>query len=117
MLWKFGTLKLFGMGSALLGAIIMSYFRPPKTKKEQIMQAACALGASLLFGGSAVLMFDSWFDWIDLATAHISDSIQFIATVHGLIGALAWGLFGGLAIIRDKFGSDPIQTVKDIKDL
>lgn len=117
-IWKFGAIKLFGLGSALIGAGMMAAFRPPKTRKEMFMQAAVALGCSLLFGGAAVTAL-AGFDFfaVDLIRSSMVDVIQFNAMVHGLIGATAWGAFGGLAVLRDKFGSDPIQTVKDIKDL
>jgi len=81
------------------------------------MQGAVALGSSLLFGGTLVNALASWTNWIDLATAPIEDVAQFVAMVYGLIGAVSWGLFGGLAVLRDKFGSDPVQTITDIKNL
>lgn len=117
LLYKFGLVKLLGFGAALLGAGMMAIFRPPKTRKEMILQAAVALGSSFLFGGSAVAAVDSWSDWINLTTAAPADGLQFIAMVHGLIGAMAWGMFGGMAVLRDKFGSDPIQAIKDVKDI
>jgi hypothetical protein len=42
--------------------------------------------------------------------------IQFNVAVHGLLGTFAWGLFGGLAVLRDKFSNDPIGAVKEIKN-
>jgi hypothetical protein len=117
-IWKFGAVKVFGLGAALIGAGIMAIFRPPKSRKEMFMQAGVALASSLLFGGSAVHML-AGFDifGINLATSLMTDVIQFNAMVHGLIGAMAWGVFGGLAVLRDKFSSDPIQAVRDIKSL
>lgn len=114
---KFGMVKILSFGAALVGAGIMAVFRPPRTRKELFMQGAVALGSSLLFGGTAVNVLAHLTGWIDLATANMSDIVQFNATVHGLIGAMAWGLFGGLAVLRDKFSSDPIQAVKDIHNL
>lgn len=116
VLWKFGSLKLIGFGAALIGAGIMAIFRPPKTKKELFLQGAVALAASFLFGPSAVKFADYYFSWVDLTHAKFEDVLQFNAMVHGLIGAIAWGVFGGIAVLRDRFGSDPIQTVKDVKD-
>lgn len=117
-IWKFGAVKLFGLGSALAGAGIMAVFRPPQSRKEMFLQAAVALASSLMFGGAAVTAL-AGFDFfaVDLIKSSMVDVIQFNAMVHGLIGAMAWGIFGGLAVLRDKFGSDPIQTVRDIKDL
>lgn len=116
-IYKFGSLKLLGFGAALLGAGIMTIFRPPKTRKELFMQGAVALGSSLLFGGTLVNAFAHFTGWIDLATAPVEDLAQFVAMVYGFIGAVSWGLFGGLAVLRDKFGSDPVQTITDIKNL
>lgn len=116
-IWKFGTLKLLGVGAALIGALIMAIFRPPLTRKEMMYQAAVAIGASLLFGSNACRYLDSIWSWINLTTDSTEDVMQFVAMVHGLIGASAWGVFGGIAVLRDKFGSDPIQTAKDIKDI
>jgi len=116
-IWKFGAFKLLGVGFALIGAAIMAIFRPPLTRKEMMWQAAVAIGASLLFGYNACRYLDSEWAWIDMKADSLEDVVQFIAMVHGLIGASAWGIFGGLAVLRDKFGSDPIKTAKDIKDI
>lgn len=115
-IWKFGGLKIFGLGAALIGAGIMTIFRPPKTRKELFWQCAVALGVSLLFGGPAVLALDYWCDWIDLKTAPLEDIFQFTGAVHGLLGALSWGIFGGLSALRDRIGVDPVQAVKDVKE-
>ena len=114
---KYGALKLLTVGAALAGAAMMAIFRPPKTKKEMLYQGAVALGCSLMFGDTASSMIDYWFEFINMATSPREQVIQFTVTVHGLVGAFSWGLFGGIAALRDKFGSDPIQTVKDIKNV
>lgn len=116
-IWKFGLLKLVGFGSALLGAAMMAIFRPPKTRRELFYQGAVALGASFLFGGTAVQVVATWTGWIVLHSAPFEDVIQFYMAVYGLIGSAAWGVFGGFSVLRDKFGSDPVQLAKDVKDL
>lgn len=118
LVMKFGLVKVMGFGAALLGAGMMAIFRPPPTRKELFLQGCVALGVSLLFGGAMVHML-AGFDLfgVNLLTSPMADVIQFNAMVHGLLGAMAWGIFGGLAVLRDKFGSDPIQTIKDVKDL
>jgi hypothetical protein len=118
LIGKFGLVKLMGFGAALLGAGIMAIFRPPKNRKELFAQGAVALGASLLFGGSAVNML-AGFDvfGVNLKTSPMADIVQFNAMVHGLIGAMAWGIFGGLAVFRDKFGSNPVEAIKDVRGL
>lgn len=104
---KIGWLKVLSLGSALVGAVIMAVFRPPKSRKEMALQAAVALGTSFLFGDFAFSLVDSWL--------HVGQSAY--VPVHGLIGALSWGIFGGLAHYRDRLSTDPTQVVRDIKDV
>lgn len=113
---KFGLLKVLGFGASLLGAGMMAIFRPPRTRKELFLQGAVALGTSLLLGGTIVDWVDYYVDFIDIKTASLPEIIQFNVTIHGLLGAFSWGLFGGIAVLRDKFGSDPVKTAKDVKD-
>lgn len=101
---KYGWLKLATLGAAVGGAFLMAVFRPPKNRKEMLLHALVALGCSFLFGDSAYR----------IATKYIE--LDYIA-VHGLVGAMSWGFCGGLATMRDKFGTNPIQTVKDVKDI
>jgi hypothetical protein len=109
LLAKFGTAKLLSLGAALAGAALMIAFRPPKTRKEMFTQAAVALGASLILGSTATALVASW-------TGLDRDTV--LPAVHGLIGALSWGFFGGLASWRDdKLAKDPIQAIKDVKDV
>lgn len=114
---KYGWLKLFTLGAALGGAALMAAFRPPKSRKEMFLQAAIALGCSFMFGDTLVNGLDHFFSFIDLNTAPLWDFLQFYVTVHGIVGALSWGIFGGLAHFRDKIGTDPIGTAKEIKDV
>jgi hypothetical protein len=117
LVFKMGALKFLSFGAALLGAGIMAVFRPPKTRKELFMQGAVALGTSFLFGPVAVSIMDGFIDSVDMSAAKMGDVIEFNMAVYGFLGAIAWGVFGGLAVLRDKLGSDPINTVKDIKNL
>ena len=112
---KYGALKLLTVGAALIGASMMAIFRPPKTKKEMFYQGAVALGCSLMFGDVVASMIDYWFDFINMSTSPREAVIQFVVAVHGLVGAMSWGMFGGIAYLRDRFGSDPIQVYKDLK--
>ena len=109
LLAKFGTAKLLGLGAALIGAALMIMFRPPKSRKEMFYQAAVALGSSLLFGSTAVALVSTW----------LSQPVDTVSpAVHGFIGALSWGFFGGLAHWRDeKLAKDPVAAVKEIKDV
>lgn len=112
---KFGWIKLFGLGSALAGAGMMALFRPPKTRKELFIQGAVALTASLLFGNFATDLADYWLDFINLETASMQRIIEFTVTIHGLVGALSWGIFGGIAQFRDKLANKPLEAINDAK--
>ena len=103
-------LVLLGLFAALIGAVLMAITRPPRNRKEMFLQATTALGSSFLFGGAATLAIGHWFTWA-------ASSVEVMIAIHGLIGAMAWGLFGGLAVLREKFSKDPIQIAKDIKDI
>lgn len=113
---KYGWLKLLTVSAALTGAGMMAIFRPPKTKKEMFYQGAVALGCSLLFGDTTASLIDHWFDYINMSTSPREEVIKFVVAVHALVGAFSWGAFGGFAVLRDKFGSDPVQTIKDLKN-
>lgn len=117
LITKYGAMALLGSAAALLGAGIMAVFRPPKSRKEMFLQGVVALGSSFLFGGTAVKVLAHITGWVDLAHDNIVDISQFTVMVYGLIGAFSWGLFGGIAYFRDKFEADPIQAIKDVKDL
>jgi hypothetical protein len=117
VIMKFGSLKLFGGFAAIIGALIMTIFRPPKSRRELFMQCTVALGSSFLFGGAVMRALAYYFGWADLKDAPIEEIIQMTAAVHGLLGACAWGVFGGLSVLRDKISSDPIQLAKDVKEI
>lgn len=113
---KYGFIKLLTLGAALAGAGMMAIFRPPRTKKEMGLQAIVALGCSFLFGDTIATAVNNWIHLVNMDVWSASTA-QFYVTMHGLVGALSWGLFGGLAHMRDKVAKDPIQAVKDVKDL
>lgn len=112
---KFGWIKLLTLGAAGMGALLMAAFRPAKSRKEGFLQAFVALGSSLLFGSfiASTILFK--FQLIDVTS--LEDLLYYNAAIHGLVGAMSWGIFGGLATLRDKVGSDPVGTARDVKDL
>lgn len=114
---KLGWLKLFTLGAALAGAGLMAIFRPPRTKKEMFLQGCVALGCSFLFGDTITNLLDGWFDFIDATTSPLDKWLQFAIAVHGLVGALSWGIFGGIAYVRDRVGTNPVEAAKEIKDV
>ena len=101
---KYGWLKLATLGSALGGALLMAVFRPPTTRKEVLMHALVALGCSFYFGDTVYTFINKYVE-MDIVAS------------HGLVGAMSWGLFGGLATLRDRFFKDPVQVAKDVKDI
>ena len=112
-LTKFGWLKIASLGAAGIGAGLMALSRPPKTRREQFYQGLTALGSSALFGDFAVRWAATFFSFVNLATDSIFDVYTFYISIHGLVGAMAWGLFGALGTLRDKVAKDPIGTIKD----
>jgi len=114
---KFGWIKFVTLGAAGIGAAMMAIFRPPKTRKEMFYQGVVALGASLLFGGTIAQAVIHYVPFMDLTTSTFEEYLQYLASIHGAVGAMAWGVFGGFAHWRDKAGSQSItETIKDAKD-
>lgn len=105
---KFGTVKVLSLGVAVLGALVMCFFRPPKTKKEVFYHAAVAGAGSFMFGPLAVAIISGWLD------APV-DLVQMPA--HFIVGALSWGAMGAIATYRDKLASAPKEAVQDVKDV
>lgn len=110
---KFGWIKLFTLGAAAAGAALMAIFRPPQSRKEVFYQGLVALGSSLLFGNTIAQALSSSFDFLN-QTGTFEDHVQYLVSVHALVGALSWGVFGGLAHFRDKVYSQSIdKTIKN----
>lgn len=106
VIMKFGWIKFAALGAAGLGALLMAISRPPQSKREMFLQGFTALGTSFLFGDLAYVM----------CTYYLPFAVDFTA-VHGILGALSWGLFGGIAHFRDKLGSKSLdETFKDVKN-
>ena len=113
LVYKIGAAKLIGLGAELLGAAMMAVFRTPANKAELFKQAFVALGASLILGPFGVFFL---LKWLELQADPLA-LYSVVGIVHGLIGAFSWGIFGGIAVLRDKLSKDPVQTVKDVKDI
>lgn len=111
---KFGWIKLFSLGAAVIGAGMMAIFRPPKSRKELFTQGGVALGCSLLFGNTLASIA---LHYLPITLVTLEEFISFHVAVNGLVGALSWGAFGGLAQLRDKVEKDPEQAFKDVKSL
>ena len=111
---KFGWIKFFSLGAAVLGAGMMALFRPPASRKELFTQGAIALGCSLLFGSTVASIL---LHYVPLELNSIEELVSYHVSVNGLVGALSWGIFGGLAHLRDKVEKDPEQVIKDVKSL
>lgn len=111
---KYGWVKFFSLGAAILGAGMMAIFRPPKSRKELFTQGAVALGCSILFGSTIASVI---LHYIPLTLSTMEELVSYHVSVNGLVGALSWGIFGGLAHFRDKVESNPEQAIKDVKSL
>lgn len=103
---KIGWAKVATLGTALVGAGIMAAFRPPKSRKEMALQALVALGSSFLFGDVCVAIANSW-----MALGNEWDM-----PINGLVGALSWGIFGGIAHYRDHLSEQSIvESVHEVE--
>ena len=112
---KYGWIKLATLGAAFLGAGMMAAFRPPKTRRELFLQSAVALGSSFLFGDTICSVILHTITLIDVAS--FQDYLNFQITIHGLVGALSWGIFGGMAHLRDKIGKRSLdESINDIRN-
>ncbi len=96
-----GSLAVKGLvstlGAAALGAGIMALFRLPKTRKELFFQGLSAIAGSLLFGSTVMAAATHYFPFTVSSEA-----------VHGVVGAMSWGVFAALANLRDKVGDKDI---------
>lgn len=103
----FATFKAFGIavGAAAVGVGIMAIMRMPKTRMEMFYQGMVAIAASILFGDSVA----------SFAAYYFPFKIE-PAAIHGFVGALSWGIFGGLAHLRDKVESKPLdESINDVR--
>lgn len=115
LITKFGWIKLITLGAAGIGAGMMAIFRPPKSRREMFYQGLVALGSSLLFGNTIASTLIHTVPLLQEATAGFEDYLQFLIAIHGVVGALSWGAFGGLAHLRDKAGGQSLdETIKDV---
>ena len=114
---KFGWLKILSLGAALAGAGLMALSRPPQSRKEMFYQGLTALGTSFVFGDFVVRWAATFFTFVNLLTDSFLDIATFYIAIHGLVGALAWGAFGGIGAWRDKFRIDPVEAIKDVKSI
>lgn len=110
-------MKFLLLGAAALGACVMAMARPPRTRWQLFSQGAVALGSSFLFGGTLASIVDFYAPWVDMATASHAEATEFLVAVHGMVGALAWGVMGGLGALRDQLRSDPRGFIQWAKDL
>lgn len=115
--WLWKILGLSGLISAgVLGAVFMSAFDPPKTRKMQFAQGAVAGTSSLIFGPVFVKILDYYSDWIDLATATPIEAFEAAAPVYLLTGALSWGAFGAMAKLRQIINDRAAEKIASTAD-
>lgn len=100
--------KVLAYLASFAGAVLIAMTRPPQTRKELFYHAAAAMLASYIFGDVVVAILDNW-----LALTRE----ELIVPVYGFIGAMGWGIAGGLSTFSGKFAKDPVQAIKDVKDV
>ena len=113
---KYGWLKLFTLAAAFGGALLMAMARPPKDKKEMLKYAFAAFACSILFGDTLANILNNQFHLVDMVNMK-EGALSFYVSVHALVGSLSWGIVGFLASWRDKLQKNPVEAVRDAKDI
>lgn len=102
---------LLKLAPAAAGALLMAIVDPPATKRELFFRVLVAFLASYLLG-------DVIFEWLQHTSAFAfldTTKRAHNVAVDGMVGALGWFVFGGLAMWLKRFRADPVQAVKDVK--
>lgn len=94
--------------ASLSGALLIAMTNPPKTRKALFYHAASALIASFLFGEFAVSLLANW--------VNIPRS-ELLVPVFGFVGGMGWGIAGAMSTFSQRFAKDPVQAIKDVKDV
>lgn len=100
--------KFFAYAASLAGAVLIALTDPPKTRKELFTRVAAAMIASALFGNLGVTLLHNWID---------VDVVDLIVPVYGFVGGMGWGIAGAISSFSKRFAANPVQAVKDVKEL
>jgi hypothetical protein len=100
--------KVVAYLASLSGALLIAMTNPPKTRKGLFYHAIAALITTFLFGEFGVSLLANW---VDIPRADL------LIPVYGFIGSMGWGIAGGLSTFSERFAKDPVQAVKDVKDV
>lgn len=100
--------KVIGYLASLSGALLIAMTKPPETRKGLFTHAAAALISTFLFGELGVSLLANWID--------IPRDVLLVP-VYGFVGSMGWGIAGGLSTFSQRFAKDPIQSVKDVRDI
>lgn len=111
-----GGAKLFAVLAGVAGAALMVAIRPNLTRKQMALHAATA-GAMSYFLTSPVIRLASGFGWLEIDKWPVEDARDIHVAVAFFIGAMSWGIVGGLYWFREKFGTNPIEAIQAIRNM
>lgn len=107
--------KAVGLVAAVIGAGLMAATRPPATRKQLAVYAGVALGSSLLFGNQVAFAIDPYVDWVDLRRDGAWEALDYYVAVHGLVGAVSWGVWGYVAGVVERVRNSDEGIVAALK--
>ena len=110
----YATAKGLGAGAAFLAAMLIAITRPPKNRAELFTRAFVAIASSLLFGGFFVTVLDYYIPFVNVSGVVFG---EFHAAVHGLVGATAWGVVGGVGALMDFLKNKPVDFLIKLKSI
>ncbi len=111
-----GGAKLFAVLAGVAGAALMVAIRPNLTRKQMALHAATA-GAMSYFLTSPVIRLASGFGWLEIDKWPVDDARDIHVAVAFFIGAMSWGIVGGLYWFSEKFGTNPIEAIQAIRNM
>lgn len=94
-----------------IGAAIMVAVHPPQNKRELFARLFVAFACSYLFYGFTFDLLHSFgfFAFLDKANE------DHAFAVRGLLGACGWFFMGGTSMLMQKFRTDPLGTMDEVK--
>ena len=96
----------------ILGALIMVALDVPKSRKEFAARIFVAISCSYLFGDT-ILDFLHGFSWFAFLNPQIH---AHTTTIDSLVGATAYFVMSGVAVLLRRGATDPLGTLKEVKN-
>jgi len=109
--------KIITVVAGVAGAAVMIAIRPNMTRKQMFLHALVAGVVSLFMTNPFLAVMANVSDWFD-TTKWIPETRDEWRTMWSFVlGALSWGMMGALYYMRERFGSNPIETINDLRNV